>query len=313
MTKQKRIQQVLSQTAKEVAELGISERKNLFIALRQAEGELSRGLADWYKNVPDASERFTVSHMTNMLGNVKEAMRKIEGLKEDAASALGKTRWAGLKTSTKHIKEQMEAFSSIFDGSIKPVNIKLASAYLDANKGLIVRHKSSAARYAGEVGTHVRRELSVGVLKGETIEEMTRRIMRNVPIRPDQALGLQTDAIADSVMRMPRVQAARLVRTEAIHAYNSYKQASLEDWAATETEQVMKRWDASLDARGCDECAGLDGEAVAYDDVFSNGSAFPPAHPNCRCTAVPWMGHWSDVTGKDKGTGSIDTPGNEPV
>lgn len=53
----------------------------------------------------------------------------------------------------------------------------------------------------------------------------------------------------------------------------------------------------------CPECAELNGETVALDDVFSDGSDAPPAHPNCRCDILPVMdGEDQLVTGETPST-----------
>ena len=36
----------------------------------------------------------------------------------------------------------------------------------------------------------------------------------------------------------------------------------------------------------CDECQELNGQVVSWNGAFTNGDIMPPAHPNCRCTAV---------------------------
>lgn len=46
-----------------------------------------------------------------------------------------------------------------------------------------------------------------------------------------------------------------------------------------------KAW--SADGEACDICQALDGETVALESNFSNGTDGPPAHPNCRCSVVP--------------------------
>jgi hypothetical protein len=46
----------------------------------------------------------------------------------------------------------------------------------------------------------------------------------------------------------------------------------------------MKEWSPGPGA--CEKCASVSGETVRWDAQFSNGLVMPPAHPNCRCTAV---------------------------
>jgi hypothetical protein len=78
-----------------------------------------------------------------------------------------------------------------------------------------------------------------------------------------------------------------IARTEVIRAANegraqSWQQAA--DAGLIDPATTTKEWIAESDA--CDECSDLDTEEVLMDDDFSSGDDMPPAHPNCRCTAV---------------------------
>ena len=78
-----------------------------------------------------------------------------------------------------------------------------------------------------------------------------------------------------------------IARTEVIRAANegraqSWQQAA--DAGLIDPATTTKEWVAEADA--CDDCAGYDTEQVWLDDEFSSGDDMPPAHPNCRCSAV---------------------------
>lgn len=86
--------------------------------------------------------------------------------------------------------------------------------------------------------------------------------------------------------RLVRRRALTIARTEIQTASNLGRYAS---WAQMIGSGVarpdsLKEWSPGPGA--CDICAGLAGQTVRWDAQFSNGSAMPPAHPNCRCTAV---------------------------
>lgn len=70
----------------------------------------------------------------------------------------------------------------------------------------------------------------------------------------------------------------RLARTEAMNAAN---EGALQAMKASGVF-THKEWFAHAGA--CPICAGLDGEVVPIDNVFSEGESRPPQHPNCRCT-----------------------------
>jgi hypothetical protein len=79
-----------------------------------------------------------------------------------------------------------------------------------------------------------------------------------------------------------------IARTEVMTAANqgrfiSWQQAG--DRGLIDLSTAYKEWIAEDDA--CDECSFADGEfALAEEDFESVGEGMPPAHPNCRCTAV---------------------------
>jgi len=69
-----------------------------------------------------------------------------------------------------------------------------------------------------------------------------------------------------------------IAATEATEA-----QAQAERDFAVQNPAVLRqwRWQAVMDEKTCDVCAGLDGQVID-----ANGP-MPPAHPNCRCHLVP--------------------------
>jgi len=94
--------------------------------------------------------------------------------------------------------------------------------------------------------------------------------------------------------RLIDARSMMIARTEVMTAANqgraiSWLQAG--DSGLVSLAVSSKEWIAEADA--CEECSSYDGEIVAASDSFSSGDPMPPAHPNCRCTAVlipdiPW-------------------------
>jgi SPP1 gp7 family putative phage head morphogenesis protein len=83
-----------------------------------------------------------------------------------------------------------------------------------------------------------------------------------------------------------RQRAKTIARTETANAAMGGRFLG---WEAGITEGLIasdskKEWIAEGDA--CPICAPLNGEIVLWNDEFSDGSDMPPAHPNCRCSAV---------------------------
>jgi len=83
-------------------------------------------------------------------------------------------------------------------------------------------------------------------------------------------------------------RATRIARTEIIAAANAGRMLS---WQEADAQGLLppgsiKRWKRATDERTCVVCAPLHNKDVSWDTVFTTGDMMPPAHPNCRCTAV---------------------------
>lgn len=274
-----RVQKVLDATSQEVATLGLAERRDLFIVLRQAEVELSVGLSEWLKTAPDGASRFTAQQLRNALANTRVALQTLRRMNPRLMGAMESLRSRTARMATNHVEAQLLQFSSLFDGVIKPPNIRVAAVLARGEQLLLRRHESSARRYSENVQQHVRRQLAMGVVKGESFDAVIGRLTRLTPARLLEGDLDPASAMARGLMQMPRSSAARLVRTEAIHAYNIYHLESINEMA-DDDETIRKRWDSSLDRRGCLTCRDLDGEVRKPGEKFSAGMQHPPAHPN---------------------------------
>lgn len=101
------------------------------------------------------------------------------------------------------------------------------------------------------------------------------------------------DAMTEKYRRkLIRRRAEMIARTEVQQAQNFGREAS---WQASERAGLVdpraeKEWrTAPLGSRygpPCEECSSLRGTRVPWNGSFANGYSMPPAHPNCRCTAV---------------------------
>ena len=85
--------------------------------------------------------------------------------------------------------------------------------------------------------------------------------------------------------KVHRRRAALIAQTELAFAYNA-------GWHATVEQNIedgilppgtRKQWVTAEDEKVCPICGAMHGEEVLWDEPFSNGSDYPPAHPNCRC------------------------------
>ena len=86
--------------------------------------------------------------------------------------------------------------------------------------------------------------------------------------------------------KLIKTRARTIARTEIQMAQNNgrylgFQQAVEQGYSPRDS---IKRWVVANAA--CLDCAPLRGYTVFWDQEFPNGLLMPPAHPNCRCTAV---------------------------
>ena len=74
----------------------------------------------------------------------------------------------------------------------------------------------------------------------------------------------------------------RLIRTETSYAANQGEKYAYEQANIKEYEFV-----SALEARTCEICGGLDGKRFPVN-ASKPGKNFPPMHPHCRCTTMPY-------------------------
>lgn len=115
--------------------------------------------------------------------------------------------------------------------------------------------------------------ISQGIIQGESIDEISKRIARDTCISAGRSSTLYA-------------------RTAVTGAQNAGRMERLHE-AKDMGINVKKRWMAILDNRTRDSHADLDGETVDVDEEFSNGLMYPgdpsgdPSEVyNCRCAMV---------------------------
>jgi Phage Mu protein F like protein len=156
------------------------------------------------------------------------------------------------------------------------------------------------------------REIITRALQGDlTVDSAARAIRRTIGLHPawanavegyrerqwalniiDKKMSpakaqIQADKQAERYAeRLIKRRAETIARTEIQTAQNLGRFAT---WAQTigsgaARSDSRKEWSAGPGC--CKLCHRLSGQIVLWDAAFSNGHIMPPAHPNCRCTAV---------------------------
>ena len=127
------------------------------------------------------------------------------------------------------------------------------------------RHFSEAIWGGQEkLAEELKTDMTVGLIRGDGIKEMTARITRRMDVSASNA--------------------RRLVRTESAHIHeqaglDSYKECGITSYCFL----------ATLDRRTSPQCRELDGKVFDVEDA-ETGKNYPPIHPNCRSTTVPRPG-----------------------
>jgi SPP1 gp7 family putative phage head morphogenesis protein len=302
------VRRLLARIADELQDLPRNTIREFIPVLYAAQQELERDLLRWIRSVEDGAHRFTAHQYRVMLRQIRESLRVIESLHPTLLKSLqsGSIQAAGL--SNQWLSREMARLSEVFGGpggTLPALDIPTLSHLAERNKWLLTRFDKASRRYTRNIKLSIRRQLSVGVARGETMNEMAIRLMRFMPgARGIGDMGAEKIAaqMAKGLFHRAYFESERIIRTELMNAYNAHHQRSIEENALIHPE-MMKRWDASAD-RHCTLCHAVDGEIVKPDETFSSGDMYPPLHPNCRCLVTPWMSHWPEV----KPLPPLDTP-----
>ena len=112
-----------------------------------------------------------------------------------------------------------------------------------------------------ELAKAIKQELTAGLIRGSSIQDITRNINKK--------------------FKKGEYNAFRLVRTEMSWVQN---QATLDNYKDNKIEYYQ--FMAFIDHRTSEVCKSRDGEIIAVKDGRA-GSSLPPLHPNCRSCIIP--------------------------
>lgn len=114
---------------------------------------------------------------------------------------------------------------------------------------------------------------------GDSITEQLRSLVADA-IAEQWSTPVLEEAIVDSYS-FSEDRAAVVARTELSRAYNAGNAEVGRIAGAVGKRWVLGSEHGDDDADECDDNA--EDDVIAFDDVFSSGDDFPPAHPNCVC------------------------------
>lgn len=280
--------------------------------LLEARRELHAGLRAWIDKAPGNGERFTAHRMRVALQSIDGALKAAGRLPAAMAQGLDEGRHATGTLAADGLDEEVARLADAFGRSLIPPQIDTAAVLARGDKLLFRQHRTSAARYGGQVGDDIRRQFGIGVAKGETYEQLINRLRRLGGPHGRVALrgvlgepGTVSAEIAEGLFNRHRFWAERLVRTEMMNAYNVQHAESirlLNDDLDDDEEPFKRRWDSTADLRRCAMCRHLHGRIAEVGAQFADGIRHPPAHPMCRCVELAWREDWGGEPGEEQPT-----------
>jgi SPP1 gp7 family putative phage head morphogenesis protein len=122
----------------------------------------------------------------------------------------------------------------------------------------------------------VRDAIRLGLVEGETIDQMVRRIR-----------GTRPRQYQDGLLEIDRRGAAAMVRTAVNHTSNAARDSV---FAANDFLLNGVRWVSTLDARTTPICQARDGKVYP-----TNSGPRPPAHIGCRSATVAALKSWREL------------------
>lgn len=300
-TERRAVQRVLQEHIAQVDQFTLAEARAMLPLLERAQRELTTQLRHWIATRPDGDVRFTAqSYRVALL----EITRITDSLHRGLLSTLERstTRVRGMAIT--HLTDEIARFSKIFGGTPMPVPLHVATTLATGRSFIIPRIRTSAARYAGNVGRDLQHTLAVSIIKGESISRIADVLQREGGPRGLVSLrGVagEEDAlveyIPEGLFRRYRFWAQRVVRTETLSAYNARTLEGLHAFAH-DVPGLLKRWGADVGA--CPVvCMLLDGQVkpldVPFDSPLGDSIDHAPAHPNCRCRTGAWRADWPEI------------------
>lgn len=281
-----------------VVTLSNPELRAIMPALYDLREKTVSALRSFLKGEQVGSE-YTMHKHRALIVQLDDAIKTAEReLPAAAISDLKRESFGAAKVGIKKMEALVREGEKKFTGAVPSLNIPVAKVLTNVKRTVMGRFETKGYKYAGDVGRRLRNELAVGVLRGESVGEMTKRIMGagNYARAAKKGVTKVAEGMADNVLFKSKHEAERLVRTEIVNAYTESQLESL-DVADEEDPGYQKMWDAASDKRVCLACYALNGTVVDLNQNFRGGIQGPPLHPNDRCCIVPWHREWGNPKG----------------
>ena len=252
-------------------------------------------LLDKLAAIAPGAQPFTEREALATLRRLEDGIRIMEG---EMDTMLIDNTSASVRLSLEHVGAHFALAKmppAIWDGAKGPVVRRMATYQQLAAH----RFESSVRRYGTVMLNKFRQQIMTGLVAGETMDDITRRIRKQVPagspIWREWSRTYGTDRVRKPILGGAWYNAERIVRTELIDAYNTSNVISIKETNALAAKYdlaVWGEWSAALESgRVCQYCRGYHGETRPPGESFGTYMGDPvykpTVHPHCMCVIYP--------------------------
>ena len=244
--------------------------RRIIALLNKTDRDLANQITAALERLP--AESFTVERLDALLHSV----RQTNAVAYQQVSQL-------IETELKDLVQYEAAYQYQLFQSTLPVQVSVAAVNVGQVYAASLSRpfqgtllKECLAGLEANKARMVRDAIRIGYVEGQTIQQVTQRIM-----------GTRALQYTDGLMETSRRDAAAMVRTAVSHTANFTRTKFYE-----ENIDLLKgeKFLATLDSKTTIRCASLDGQ------IFPVGKGpIPPIHWNCRSTRVGVVKSWKEL------------------
>lgn len=141
-----------------------------------------------------------------------------------------------------------------------------------------------------DMSSKISRVLATGIASGDNPRLLARKLVSVIDGKDAGTLGI-TDSLGRFIP--PERRALILARTEVIRAHHYATVMEYRQWGVEEVG-VEVEWRTAGDGRVCPDCESMNGKVFTLDEITNK----IPAHPQCRCVALPVFKEKREEKGK---------------
>ena len=244
--------------------------RRIIALLNRTDNDLFQQLSAALERLP--AESFTVERLDALL----QSVRQTNAVAYQQVSQL-------IETELKDLVQYEAAYQYQLFQSTLPVQVSVAAVNVGQVYAASLSRpfqgtllKECLAGMEANKARMVRDAIRIGYVEGQTIQQITQRIM-----------GTRALQYTDGLMETSRRDAAAMVRTAVSHTANFTRNEFYK-----QNNDLVKgiKWISTLDGKTSAVCRARDGEVYPIDS-----GPRPPAHWNCRSSTTPVIRSWKEL------------------